>query len=226
MTSRLLIAVCVFIAFSGCVPHAAYQAYQDQQEGKDVFIADDNLLKVFSEEYPVFSSMGSREAPRSSVDPDSPYKISRLGLYMPSILEDYEWEITHYFNGRFLMYSDEYAREHCLSRIGSTLKNIENCKIGAKGPPTESYIYIRPNGEAYGWQHMRNQDWYVLKSDKISRFRIDDSGDWSAQPWFECVARCDKLERMWREEVEGGAPFGVQGDISATGNRVVTGTTD
>ncbi|GHC27805.1 hypothetical protein [Aidingimonas halophila] len=196
-------------SLSGCVPHAEYRAYQDQLDGHDVFLVNDNRVRVESSKYPVFSIREVREAPRSNVNDDWE------GAYNPPILMDYKWVVTHSFNGRFLIHSIEYDSDYCKERLGmsgSRHSRPKNCAIGKKGAPNKIYVYVRPNGEAYGWQYMRNQDWYVLRSDKISRFRIDDSGDWSGQPWFECVARCDKLERMWREEVEGGDPFEVKVD--------------
>ncbi|MCE8021839.1 hypothetical protein HOP51_17210 [Halomonas sp. MCCC 1A11036] len=193
---------------SGCVPHAAYRAHQDHIEGREVFVMNDNYLRVPSESYPIFSVVEDREAPRSIVS------NGWEGLFMPAMNSYYRWEVSHAFNGRFLLYSEEYDGVHCIERLGRNTRHSrkENCEIGAKGAPNKIYVYARPSGEAYGWQYLRNQDWYVLQSDKISRFRIDDSGDWSGQPWFECVARCDKLERMKREEVEGGDPFGVGED--------------
>lgn len=155
-------------------------------------------------------------APRSnvglSVIPDSP------GSENPPLREEYEWLVTHAFNGRFLIFSEDYDRDNCLFTAGDNERCIGYCQEGGRGHVSRRHVYIRPSGEVYGWQYITNPRWHGLRSGEISHFRIDDTGDWSDQPWFECVARCDKLERMWREEVEGGDPFGTHDDRDNVGD--------
>ncbi len=200
---------------AGCMPHAAYRAYQERKEGNEAFAINDNYLRVDPERYPVFSVAENREAPRSSVNPDTGYEGSRN----PDFSVEHNWEVTHAFSGRFLIHSEGYESDSCWLRSGDDRRRQENCREEGKGHSFNIYVYVRPTGEAYGWQYMANQERRFLDSDKVSLFRIDDSGDWSGQPWFECVDRCDKLERMKQEEIEGGDPFGV-GDGEEQGSEI------
>lgn len=206
MTPKTLMVVLAATVLAGCVPAASYRAYQEQIDGRESFAINDTLLRVDPAGYPLFAIKEAREAPRSNINIATGYD----GSENPTLRGDYLWRVTHAFNGRFLIHSTEYEKMSCLGRLGGRNKRPENCEIGAKGHFSNIYVYLRPTGDAYGWQYLRNQDWYVLRSDKVSYFRIDASGDWSGQPWFECVARCDKLESMKREEIEGGDPFGTQ----------------
>lgn len=167
--------ICLLIL--GCVPETAYYAYE---YGEDAFSALDTQFRVNSLDYPVFHS----KADRSSPQPDK----------QPEIYKKYKWEVTHKVNGKYLIYSNDYDYSYCLMLNKRWKKSINNCE--KNGNSINLYMYLDFNGIAYGWQPLRNPKRHLFKSDKFSLFKIYNSGDWSGQPWFECVERCDKLINM------------------------------
>lgn len=191
------------ILSAGCVPGSAYYA---AESGIKSFSANDKYLMVNSLDYPIFAVKEDREGPRSGVNPVSGFK----GTEKPGLLAVYKWQVTHAFNGKYLIYSEDFDRQSCLINASVRFRRSEEqvqemCdlhlpesffSLQGKGADYRYHIYLKPDGTAYGWQYLKNPKRLILESDKVSWFRVDDSGDWSGQPWFECVERCDKLKNM------------------------------
>ena len=192
------------LLFSGCVPESAYLA---QQAGGDSFYVNDKYLMVNSLDYPVFAIKEDRVAPKFGVNPVNGFP----GLERVDLLTRYRWQVSHAFDGKYLIYSEEYDQQSCLSSVSvrhgrseDLVQRICNPQLAStlftglqgKGGDYRPHIYLKPNGTAYGWQSLKNPKRLMLESDEVSWFRIDATGDWSGQPWFECVARCDKLVNM------------------------------
>lgn len=185
----------MLLALTGCVPQSAYHAYE---VGGDSFALHDSYLRVDPLEYPVFSAIKNIKGP-------TPKSIEERGGHYPDVLKEYKWEVSHAFNGKYLIYSEEYSLRFCLFIERKTNYASEICESQessfwggpkGKGPRSNIHIYMHADGSAYGFQFIRNPRRWMLKSDKISFFRVADEGDWSGQPWFECVERCDKLVNM------------------------------
>jgi len=177
------------LVMQGCVPEAAYYTHE---VGGDSFALNDKYLRVDPLDYPVFSIREDRKAP---VDMDS--KAMKAGRYRhPELLKKYKWEITHSFNGRYLAYSKEYDYQYCSAHNLLNKKSPKRCADNYPGASNNIYVYIRSSGEVYGFQFLRNPKRWLFPSDKVSWFRVINYGDWSDQPWFECVERCDKLVNM------------------------------
>jgi hypothetical protein len=197
---------------AGCVPEAAYHAYE---AGGDSFALNDKYLRVNPQDYPVFAVKVDHSAPRHNVNSATGFK----GGQEPELLRNYQWQVTHAFDGKYLIYSEEFDRHSCLinpdvRRDQSEQQVQEACNIHleekifsrrGKGAYYRVHIYLKSDGTAYGWQYLKNPKRLILESDKVSWFRIEDSGDWSGQPWFECVERCDKLVNM-QEQPSGSPP--------------------
>ncbi|MFC3607494.1 hypothetical protein [Stutzerimonas tarimensis] len=200
----------LILAVMGCVPEAAYHVYETE---RDSFALNDKYLRVDPLDYPVFAIRQERDAP---MDPDS--SMAKVGEKRPPLKPSDRWEITHAFNGKYLAYSKDYDFEYCVYIKSRTLISLAQrnaawpdlpptskkdlqaaerlCGPKGNGERSNMYIYLRPNGEAYGWQPLRNPKRHLFASDKVSWFREVGSGDWSGQPWFECVDRCEKLVNM------------------------------
>lgn len=177
------------LVMQGCVPEAAYYAHE---AGGDSFALNDKYLRVDPLDYPVFAMREDREAP---VDMDS--NAMKAGRYRhPDLLKKYKWEITHSFNDRYLAYSKEYDYQYCSAHMVLNRGSPKRCADNYSGAYYNVYFYIRGSGEAYGFQFLRNPKRWLFPSDKVSFFDVKDYGDWSGQPWFECVERCDKLVNM------------------------------
>jgi len=173
----------------GCVPESAYHAYE---AGDESFSTNDKYLRIDPLDYPVFSMREDRDAP---VDLDS--SAMQTGRYRhPALLKEYKWEITHAFNGRYLAYSKGYDYQYCSAHMMLNHGTSKRCTDNYPGASSNIYMYVNSDGEAYGFQFLRNPKRWLFPSDKISWFRVRDYGDWSGQPWFECVDRCDKLSNM------------------------------
>ena len=173
----------------GCVPEAAYYAHE---AGGDSFSLNDKYLRVDPLDYPVFAMKEDRKAP---VNLNS--LAMRQGRYRhPEILTQYRWKITHAYNGRYLAYSKEYDYEYCKARIILNKGSPSICRNNKVGSYNNIYVYLKRNGEAYGFQFLKNPKRWLFPSGKVSFFDVRDYGDWSGQPWFECVERCDKLVNM------------------------------
>lgn len=192
---------------AGCVPQSAYLAHQ---AGGDNFYVNDKYLMVEPLDYPVFAMKQDHAGPRSNVNPESGF----VGGFKPDLLSRYRWQVTHAFDGKFLIYSVEYDQQSCLvnasvryGRSEDLIQRICNPQLSptffsglqGAGADYRYHIYLKPDGTAYGWQYLKNPKRLMLESDKVSWFRVDATGDWSGQPWFECVARCDKLVNMQAE---------------------------
>ncbi|MFC3607940.1 hypothetical protein [Stutzerimonas tarimensis] len=186
----------LFLAMAGCVPQSAYHAYE---AGGDSFAMNDKYLRVDPLDYPVFSSVRNIKGP-------TPGYMEDRGWRYPEISREYKWVVSHAFDGKYLVYSKEYDYEYCLFAEEWAKLPEEICKIEepsllgpqGKGARSNIYVYMREDGSAYGFQFLRNPKRWVLKSDKVSFFRVSDRGDWSGQPWFKCVERCEKLVNMMR----------------------------
>lgn len=198
------------LLLGGCVPEAAYYAHE---AGGDSFSMNDKYLRVNPLDYPVFAMRQERDGP---INPNS--HRGKWGEKKPLLLTSYRWEVTHAFNGKYLVYSKEYDYEYCfysVSRSGISfaarnaawpdqvptpekgIKQAEKlCGEKGNGESFNIYVYVYSSGEAYGWQFLRNPKRWLFTSDKVSWFRVVDDGDWSGQPWFECVERCEKLVNM------------------------------
>lgn len=177
------------LLMQGCVPQTAYYAHEI---GGNSFSLNDKYLRVDPLGYPVFAVKEDRKSP---VDMDS--SAMKAGRYRhPDFLKKYKWEITHAFNGRYLSYSKDYDYEYCSAHMVLNRSSPDICKTNKAGASSNIYIYLNGNGEAYGYQFLRNPKRWLFPSDKVSWFRIINYGDWSGQPWFECIERCDKLVNM------------------------------
>ena len=177
------------LVMQGCVPQAAYHAHEI---GGDSFSLNDKYLRVDPLEYPVFAMRMDRAAP---------INLNSLAMMQgryrhPDLLKKYKWEITHAFNGRYLAYSKYYDYEYCSAHMVLNRSSPDICENNKAGASSNIYIYLNRNGEAYGFQFLRNPKRWLFSSDKVSLFDIKDYGDWSSQPWFECVERCDKIINM------------------------------
>ena len=190
-----------------CAGWVSQSAYLAHQAGGDSFYLNDKHLMVDPLDYPVCAMKQDHPGPRSNVNPERGF----AGTYAPELLSRYRWQVTHTFDGKFLVYSAEYDQQSCLEnasvrygRSDDLIQRICNPQLSpsfftgyeGKGADYRYHVYLKPDGTAYGWQYLKNPKRLMLESDKVSWFRIDATGDWSGQPWFECVARCDKLVNM------------------------------
>src|SRR5699024_4336970 len=167
-------------------------AYYAHEAGGESFSLHDKHLRVDPLDYPVFAIKEDRKAP---VNLNS--LAMRQGRYRhPEFLTQYRWQITHAFNDRYLAYSKEYDYEFCKAHMTLNRNSPDICEANKAGVSNNIYVYLKKNGEAYGYQFLRNPKRWLFPSDKVSFFDVKDYGDWSGQPWFECVERCDKLVNM------------------------------
>lgn len=202
--SKLAINLSTVFMLASCVPFSSYQA---AEVGNGTFSALPERFQVNSDDYPLFRLIGEyREGPVLNA-----YNGSK-GTPSPTIKREDLWYVSHRLGNRFLIDSERFAERdkqlRCDSYEGRTSKKAQEQCRQREQSDFLLLIYLRSSSEAYGWQHVKN---YERDMDKTAWFRIDDTGDWSGQPWFECVARCDKLERMQREELEEPDPFGGPG---------------
>ncbi|WP_150123475.1 hypothetical protein [Halotalea alkalilenta] len=197
MTSLLVASL-----LGGC---ASYENYISAGT-EDNFVADDNIFRVDPEDYPVFAVKQDRAAPLANVIPP----ISD-GWEMPPFKKEYRWEVTHVVKGRYLIGSNGYDYVDCMQYAVTPSKNISirDCDFSspkARGRSYFSRIYINPNGQAYGWEFLKNQRRWFFR-EKLTGFKLDNTGDWSGQPWFECVERCEKLANMTNYFDDAGTGF-------------------
>ncbi|WP_155834255.1 hypothetical protein [Halotalea alkalilenta] len=186
MTSLLVAGL-----LSGC---ASYENYISAGT-EDNFVADDNIFRVDPNDYPVFAVKQNLEAPWIFVIPP----ISK-GVQKPPLEKTYRWEVTHVVKGRYLIGSNEYDYVDCkwyADRPGNNVstRDCDFPSAKARGSQYFSRIYINPNGHGYGWESIKNQERWFGRA-KLTKFLLDNTGDWSGQPWFECIERCDKLANM------------------------------
>ncbi len=173
---------------------------------EDNFVADDNIFRVDPNDYPVFAVEQDKEAPLASVMPPL-----GNGAQRPPLKKSYRWEITHVVKGRYLIGSQDYDVVICMKESSLAPKRIrsKDCDPSnpkAKGGEYFERIYINPNGHAYGWESIKNQKRWFFR-EKLTGFKLDNTGDWSGQPWFECIERCDKLANMTNYFDDTGTGF-------------------
>ena len=216
ITTKILfinVLVLLLLTCSGCALEGEPVKHTPQADGGD-FVMNDKDLKVNPLNYPVFSVKTSRVAPRANVNPTIGFKGGRE----PDLLSDYRWQVSHAFAGKYLIYSEEYDRQSCLAdaevrgdRSEAHVQEICNTQLEGSfnsqrglGAEYRAHIYLKLDGTAYGWQflHSKKRNPYFFQE---TLFRIEDSGDWSGQPWFECVERCDKLVNMQEHPVNSGS---------------------
>ncbi len=162
---------------------------------EDNFVADDNIFRADPDDYPVFAVKQDMDAPLGNVIPP----LSD-GMERPALKRDYRWEVTHVVKGRYLIGSQEYDAERCMIEFYADSKRIrrgdcDSLNPKAKGGSYVLRIYINPDNHAYGWEALKNQRRWFFR-EKLTRFKLDNTGDWSGQPWFECIERCEKLANM------------------------------
>ncbi|WP_148252155.1 hypothetical protein [Aidingimonas lacisalsi] len=193
---KLSISLVAITMLASCM---SFSAYQEVEIGNGTFSARPEIFQVDSQGYPVFIlKEGYRQGP-----------VTSIGTKMPNIYKEDYWQVTYRLGNRFLVHSSSYSKRNrvmeCELYYG---REGESCKKSSEPSEYTPHIYIRSTGHAYGWQHIR---YSRNPFGKKSWFRIDDVGNWSGQPWFECVTRCDKLERMQQEEMDEPDPFGGPG---------------
>lgn len=156
------------------------------------FSAKDDIFRVNSDDYPVFASKRDREAPKANVIP----ALEQDGSEKPIIYKKYRWYVTHNVNGRYLIGSPEYDKAECRHDLEEHPSlDRELCGPEGEGPDHLPRIYLNKDGSVYAWEFVKDQEnWHWPH--KETWFRMDNTGDWSGQPWFECIARCDKLDNM------------------------------
>ncbi|WP_148266840.1 hypothetical protein [Chromohalobacter israelensis] len=159
----------------------------------DYFTIRQEKLQVDPMDYPVFAVSQDREAPRAGVS-GKIFTPSWFGQKMLPLKKSYRWRVTHKFHGEYLIGSKQYDQANCRQTVDGR-DQPEHCEPGGIGAEILNRIYIHPDGSAYAYAFLKNtQRWPPGKQETL--LRHDDSGDWSGQPWFECVARCDKLKNM------------------------------
>ncbi|WP_150123473.1 hypothetical protein [Halotalea alkalilenta] len=186
MTSLLVAGL-----LGGCVSYERYISAGTE----DNFAADDNIFRVDPNDYPVFAVNRDMEAPLANVIPPL-----GNGVEMMPLKKAYRWEVMHVVKGRYLIGSRDYDVVRCMIESNAAPKRIRSKDCDpfnpkAKGGRYFVRIYLNPNGHAYGWEFLKNQiRWFG--GEKVTGFRLDNTGDWSGQPWFECIERCEKLANM------------------------------
>jgi len=161
------------------------------------FSAYDEQFRVDPNDYPVYGLVDglNRAAPSYGVNQSSGY----IGIANPDFLSSDRWLVTHRLGSQYLMYSETYDHRFCVLRASPPLppfkRNADHSCTENQGNLEKIYLYVRPDGSAYGWQFLRNPH-LALFSERKSWFRTESAGDWSGQPWFKCVERCDKLVNM------------------------------
>lgn len=144
----------------GCVSESAYYAYE---AGGDSFAMHDKYLRVDSLDYPVFSLKEDRVAP---VNLNS--SAMKAGRYRhPALLKKYKWQVTHAFNGRYLVYSKDYDYQYCSAHMLLNKSSPKRCADNYSGSSSNIYIYVNGDGGAYGFQFLRNPKRWLFPSDKV-----------------------------------------------------------
>ncbi|WP_139172534.1 hypothetical protein [Onishia taeanensis] len=155
------------------------------------FVAPHEQFQVNPMSYPAFAVIQDREAPLADIHPPwSP------GREMPPLKQSYRWEVSHKVHGEYLIGSQKFDQAWC-RQTNDGQDHPEHCEPGGIGAEYLERIYIYPDGSAYAYGYLKNTPrWPHWFGKDETWFRHDDTGDWSGQPWFECVARCDKLDNM------------------------------
>ncbi|SPJ35120.1 hypothetical protein [Kushneria phyllosphaerae] len=186
--------VTLMATLSGCPTMADYGA-ATSGDGRD-FVAPHEQFQVDSMEYPVFAIIDDREAPRAAVN-----FPRNNGVEMPPLKQSYRWQVTHKVHGEYLIGSEKFDQAWC-RQTKDGRDHPEHCEPEGIGAEYLERIYIHPDGSAYAYGYLKNTPrWPHWFGKNETWFRHDDTGDWSGQPWFECVARCDKLKSM-RDDAE------------------------
>jgi hypothetical protein len=187
------IGLCATGALVGCVSMADY----------NVAIANDGSFAAFDKQFAV----NPLDYPVFALARDQPKQDPEVGLYKgPSewttdILPSDRWEITHMVHGQYLAYSETYGLRYCKRQLSGRrsffVKDFTNkCDDGGKGQQyvdSYKYLYVNHDGFILGWQYIRNNERAPFEK---TWFKLSNKGDWSGQPWFKCVDRCDRLGNM------------------------------
>ena len=183
------LGIIMMTILSGCPTMADYGA-ATSGDRRD-FVAPHEQFQVNPMDYPVFAVKQDREAPRSNVN----YPRND-GRKMPPLKKSYRWRVTHKVHGEYLVGSEKFDQAWC-RQTKDGQDHPEHCEPGGIGAEYLERIYIHPDGSAYAYGYLKNTPrWPHWFGKDETWFRHDDTGDWSGQPWFECVARCDKLKNM------------------------------
>jgi hypothetical protein len=176
------------IALIGCA-HNSMADYASAIAKDGSFAAYDKEFAVNPQDYPAFALAG-----------DSSRQDPEVGVYRgqsewtTDILPSDRWEITRLVHGRFLAYSNTYGYRFCKRQLSSGGGLLNKCNLEGRMDASEyMYIYIRVDGSVYGWQQVMNNKKALFEK---TLFQVKSRGDWSGQPWFKCVERCDKLVNM------------------------------
>ncbi|MBM7123793.1 hypothetical protein ACFFJT_20815 [Dyella flava] len=179
------------LSLPGCVSLADYQVAM-ANDGS--FAAYDRQFIVDPMSYPVFALAGNGPIK----NPDFKEGGSQWkGDESPDILPTDRWEITRVVNGNYLAYSFEYDERFCRRQLLMDRKWLAKTCNKNHEMNTHvneyAYLYIRRDGVVYGWQYINNNKRMPFEK---TWFNVMNKGDWSGQPWFKCVERCDKLVNM------------------------------
>lgn len=191
---KSFIGMCATWTLMGCTSMADYQVLLAND---GTFAAYDEQFSVNTMDYPVFALAKSEslEAPRYGVNMSHGF----AGSLTPAFIPGERWQVTHDINGRYLMYAEAYDHRFCVLHASPPLppfkKNADSVCTRNLGDLQKIHVYVRRDGSVYGWQFLKNQH-LALGTEKKSWMRVENSGDWSGQPWFKCVDRCDKLDNM------------------------------
>lgn len=191
---KTLTTLCGAWILTGCVSMADYQVAL-ANDGS--FAAYDKQFVVDPMDYPVYALNGSESKQHPEV---GPYKGSRE--WTTDILPSDRWEITRLVHGRYLAYSEAYGERYCKQQLSARKGIILKSDVTSKCDDPDKarnyvdsyfYLYMRGDGVVYGWQQVRNNKRAPFEK---TWFEVSNKGDWSVQPWFKCVDRCDKLGNM------------------------------
>jgi hypothetical protein len=180
---KSLISLGAALALAGCVSMADYNV-AIANDGS--FAAFDKQFAVNPLDYPVFALVGDK--PKQ--DPEIAAR-NQPREWSDDILPSDRWEITRLVNGKYLAYSISYGYRFCKRQVHGW---IYDCDLnGRMDGDYYKYLYVNRDGVVQGWQYIRNNK---MAPSAKTWFKVSDKGDWSGQPWFKCVDRCDKLVNM------------------------------
>lgn len=177
------------ITLAGCTSMAEYDA-AIAKDGS--FAADDRQFAVDPLNYPVFV-----------LNSNNPKQDPEVGAYKgppemtTDILPSDRWEITRLVHGKYLAYSVAYGVRYCKRQLSDRRSEsfVNKCNTnGQKYADFYIYIYLQRSGAVEGWQFVNNPSRRLFEK---TWFKARAKGDWSSgQPWFKCIARCDKISNM------------------------------
>jgi len=180
---RFVAAAFVIVTSAGCTSVAEYNV-AIARDGS--FAADDRQFAVDPIDYPVFE-----------LNSNNPKQDPEVGAYRgppemtTDILPNDRWEIIRLVYGKYIAHSATYDLRNCNEQLSGW---INKCELnGRLDAPFRKYIYIDRDGSVYGWQFVNNQKMAPFEK---TWFKVRNKGDWSGQPWFKCIERCDKRVNM------------------------------